>query len=488
MDSTPLIALAQLMYFMYNSRIAVIYSRNSRSAYADRGYEQHYQNLDPDEYPTISIMLPAYNERENVLRRNIGYIKRADYPSKKLDVLAVTEDGDGATRKTIERLQNDHPFLRSVIVPNNNDESWDEIWKIWEQKNVPWLNYGRDIPTMKPRALDYTLYKAVEGDITTIFDAEDIIDPTIFKRAAYVLANGADCAQGRLKFVNHADSLLSLQAVGDYAFWFGTRFYGMLRHVKKKRLPISLAGTSYFIKTDLLKELGGWDPTNMTEDAELGMRLYGYGHKVDLIDTDTFEEAPRKFFKTTTEGGWMNQRTRWARGFLKTVRDLKTMPYSRTDKLKMYYTLLFSPVFPLINLLGYPIMAYSALNKPDEIPLWLNTLSNVNSVWLGLFYYMSVRGLAETIGKDLKSTEEKIKTYGKYAATLLPYWVLQALPVVNAIKQEITEPIYWDKTDHLGLHHKTVEKLMEEATTDLKQTDRQQTNRKQELEEELLAV
>jgi cellulose synthase/poly-beta-1,6-N-acetylglucosamine synthase-like glycosyltransferase len=79
-------------------------------------------------------------------------------------------------------------------------------------------------------------------------------------------------------------------------------------------LPIPLGGTSNHFRADALRHTGGWDPFNVTEDADLGMRLASYGYKIGVIDSTTWEEAPIGYTQ------WLRQRTRWFKGWTRLVK------------------------------------------------------------------------------------------------------------------------------------------------------------------------
>ena len=62
-----------------------------------------------------------------------------------------------------------------------------------------------------------------------------------------------------------------------------------------------------------LDEVGGWDAYNVTEDAELGVRLARYGYRTGVITRPTWEDAPE------TLAVWLPQRIRWFKGWMRRV-------------------------------------------------------------------------------------------------------------------------------------------------------------------------
>jgi cellulose synthase/poly-beta-1,6-N-acetylglucosamine synthase-like glycosyltransferase len=366
-----------------------------------------------------------------------------------------------------------------IVVPDNSDPAWNTIIQQARDRGAKWADVeAQQLPYSKPRALTYALQFAT-GEIITVVDAEDVQgDPLVFRKAAQCLQKRYDAVQGRLRFVNYRDSWLSLQAIGDYAFWFAW----LLPKVRMRGLPVALGGTCYYIRREVLDSVGGWDPTNVTEDLELGLRLYGYGYRVGLIDVDTYEEAPRKLLRTQSEGGWANQRTRWIRGTLYTLGRLGRywgdFPLKRRlgiGLLLFYYVLGF--FVPFLSLIGYPLMALSLLvaillpiqavsgtSVPGSLlPIidnpWIAAISVFNMLLLFWHVYLTVRGTATTIGKTVLGNVEKLHYYGLVATTVMFYWILWGLPVLRAIWQLLRGARFWEKTLHEGLHHPILARL-----------------------------
>ena len=87
---------------------------------------------------------------------------------------------------------------------------------------------------------------------------------------------------------------------------------GCCRPSARWRLPVPLGGTSNHFRTEVLREIGGWDAFNVTEDADLGVRLARRGLRAETLDSRTYEEAPLGY------RAWMAQRTRWMKGWMQT--------------------------------------------------------------------------------------------------------------------------------------------------------------------------
>lgn len=469
--------ITQILYLVWNAKSIIVYGRSDRErlfADATNPLPDASMNL-----PKITAILAARNESETVLTRSLMSLLSLQYPVEKKEILLVTDSDDVITGVIADRLAREL-HVTHIVVPENNDPSWNLLIRQARERGAKWAGIDADqLPHSKPRALTYALTKAT-GQIVTVVDAEDEQgDPLVFQKAAQCLqAKGYDAVQGRLRFINYRDSWLSLQAVGDYAFWFAW----LLPKIRVRGLPVALGGTCYYVRRDVLDSVGGWDPTNVTEDLELGLRLYGYGRRVGILDVDTYEEAPRTLLRTQSEGGWANQRTRWIRGTLYTVRRMgrywKEFPPRRRlgiGLILFYYLLGF--FIPFLSIIGYPLMVLSLLaaillpiTAVSGIPLTapllpvidnplLATISAFNMILLLWHVYLSLRGIASTVGKTVNGLSEKVHYYGLAGATMMFYWILWGFPVLRALWQTLRGARYWEKTLHEGLHHPVLDRF-----------------------------
>lgn len=468
--------VTQVLYLVWNAKSFFFYvhaGRDQLFADAANPFPDGSMNL-----PKITAILAARNEPEPVLRRSLQSLLSLDYPVEKKEILLVTDFDDANTSALADRFSRELGVIH-VIVPRNDDPSWNLIINQARKRGAKWANIDAgQLPNSKPRALTYALSKAT-GQIITVVDAEDVqADPLVFRKAARCLqVKGYDAVQGRLRFINYRDSWLSLQSVGDYAFWFAF----LLPKIRIRGLPVALGGTCYYIRRDVLDAVGGWDPTNVTEDLELGLRLYGYGYHVGIIDVDTYEEAPRRLLRSQSEGGWANQRTRWIRGTMYTTGRLGMywgeFPLRKRfgiSFLLFYYLLGF--FIPFLSIIGYPLMVLSILiaillpiQSLTGISLttsliliqdpWLATISFLNMILLLWHVMLTVRGISGTVGKTIKGIQEKVHFYGLAAATIMFYWILWGLPVLRAVWQTLRGAKFWEKTLHEGLHHPVLDRI-----------------------------
>ncbi|MDN3030621.1 MAG: glycosyltransferase family 2 protein [Candidatus Tisiphia sp.] len=166
------------------------------------------------------------------------------------------------------------------------------------------------LPRTKPKSLNYAM-QYCKGKYVVIYDAEDRPDTDQLLKAVIAfdsLPKEYVCLQAKLNFYNENENLLTKLFSIEYCLWFKY----LLKGLSIMNLPVTLGGTSNHFKVDALQKIGFWDAYNVTEDADLGIRLYSFGYKVHMIDSYTLEESPIDIIN------WINQRSRWIKGFIQT--------------------------------------------------------------------------------------------------------------------------------------------------------------------------
>lgn len=253
------------------------------AALAARRPEQSPSGAD-DILPLYTILCPVYRE-DRALPGLVAALDRIDYPRDRLDVIVLTEPGDAATRAAAEEAASTRAWIRIIEAPTLG-------------------------PKTKPKALNAGL-KAARGDLLTVYDAEDRPDPRQLRAAAaeFAKADGRlACVQAPLSAYNGAECWIAGQFALEYKIQFGY----VLPLLARLGWPILLGGTSNHFRTSILRRHFGWDSYNVTEDADLGLRLARAGLRTGMIAPPTFEEAPIGL------RAWRKQRTRWIKGHLVT--------------------------------------------------------------------------------------------------------------------------------------------------------------------------
>jgi glycosyltransferase XagB len=239
--------------------------------------------------PVYTIICPLYREA-NIVSDLVAAIRAIDYPPEKLDVKFVVEADDGDTKRALVRLDLGPPF-EIITAPSIG-------------------------PRTKPKALNVALPLA-RGVYTVVYDAEDVPEPDQLRRAVGAFTAADDrlaCLQASLTIDNTSDNWLARMFTANYAGQFDVFLPGLAA----LKLPFPLGGSSNHFRTAALRDVGGWDPYNVTEDADLGIRLYRLGYRSATLLSATYEEAPARFVP------WLKQRTRWYKGWMHPCQSLNS--------------------------------------------------------------------------------------------------------------------------------------------------------------------
>ena len=377
-------------------------------------------------WPKYTIMCPLYKEWE-VVPQFTKAIEALDYPKDKLQVLIVLEEDDKKTQEEIKKMS--LPSYFEVLVTPDHQ------------------------PKTKPKACNYALLKST-GDCIVIYDAEDIPEPLQLKKAVVAFDRVKNehvvCLQSKLNFYNVHQNLLTRLFTLEYTLWFDLVLTGL----HSIGAPLPLGGTSNHFRRENLTLLQGWDPFNVTEDCDLGIRLFKYGYKTMVLDSVTLEEANSSFF------GWFPQRTRWIKGYIQTylvhmrrphefITDWSN-PHLLTFQLIVGGKVLSMWINPFLWIMTFSYFAFRPIVGPFIETLYLTpifylgVLSLIFGNFLYFYYYM--------IGAANRHQWDLIK----YAFVVPFYWLMMSYASWRALYQVIFAPHYWEKTTH-GLHLQNLE-------------------------------
>lgn len=297
-----------------------------------------------------------------------------------------------------------------------------------------------DTPVNKPHGLNIGLRDST-NEVVTVFDAEDEIHPEIFNIVNTVmLEEGVRVVQCGVQLMNYDSSWYSALNVLEYFFWFKSRLH---YHAKLGATP--LGGNTVFFERPLLDEIGGWDEHNLTEDADVGMRISAMSEPVRIVYDDQYvtrEETP------PTVGHFIRQRTRWSQGFLQTLRkgDWTRLPNWK-QRVMAAYTLGF-PTAQAVLALYVPISLWMMFST--KVPVGQALLLLLPAYLLVSHYFMSLIGLYEFA--DAHGLHATWKTPVAMALAYLPYQWMLAYAAFRAFIREVRGVSNWEKTQHVGAH------------------------------------
>ncbi|WP_246098096.1 glycosyltransferase [Rhodococcus spelaei] len=369
----------------------------------------------PDaDLPTYTVLMPAYDETE-VIAQLIAAMSALDYPKEKLQILLLLEEDDTTTIEAAAAAGVDE-VATVVLVPAAD-------------------------PRTKPKACNYGLHFAT-GDIVTIYDAEDIPEPLQLRRVAATFARldpKVACVQAKLAFRNGTQNLLTGWFTVEYGVWFSYLLPGLMRI----KAPIPLGGTSNHLRRAVLDEIGAWDPFNVTEDADLGVRIAAEGYKTAVLDSTTLEEA------NSDAINWLRQRSRWYKGYLQTWLVHTRRPVRLWRQIGplafLRFTLLLAgtPIIACLNMVFWFITLTWLLGQPIAI----------GQIFPPLVYYPAliclVFGNAVTIFLNLVGCREGRDPRLLLACLTVPlYWLLMSIAAIKGCWQLLHNPSYWEKTFH----------------------------------------
>ncbi len=369
-----------------------------------------------DALPVYTILVPLHREAR-VAGDLVRSLSALHYPREKLDVKLILETDDAETIAAVQAIQLD-PCFEIVFAPPVG-------------------------PRTKPKALRAALPFA-RGEFLVIYDAEDRPHPDQLRMACEKFAAGPPelaCVQAKLAVDNIHPGFLTAHFRAEYSGLFEV----LLPALARLRLPLPLGGTSNHFRTRVLREVGAWDPHNVTEDADLGIRLARFGHRTDVVNSTTWEEAPARL------GAWLPQRTRWMKGFLQTYVVHMRAPGRLLKELGPRGFLAFQLLIgaPVLAALVHPVFvawlmidaAFGPLLAPaDSVSQWLQK----GLVFVTLFSGYLASALLAFTG---------MRRCGAYASALVlltipVYWLFLAAAAWRALWKFIVAPHQWEKTAH----------------------------------------
>lgn len=370
--------------------------------------------LRDEDLPIYTVLVPMFREPD-VLPILANALRKLDYPTAKLDIKIVLEEGDQETIDAAVALGLEGIFEIIKVPPSQ--------------------------PQTKPKACNYAL-RFARGDYLVIFDAEDKPEPDQLKKVVVAFQQAGDkvgCVQCRLNYYNRDENWLTRLFTLDYSLWFDL----MLPGLEKLGVPIPLGGTSNHFRIDVLRELHAWDPFNVTEDADLGIRMTQKGYGVRLVASTTFEEA------NVSQTNWIRQRSRWIKGYMQTflVHSRRPIHLMRTigplGVLGFVFFIGGTMLSGLLNPIFWGIFAAWLITKTTAF----DHLFPPVLLYLSLFNLLAGNGMFIFL-MMLAPFRRNWLELTPFSLTVIWYWALMSISAWKGAWQLVTRPFYWEKTNH----------------------------------------
>jgi len=276
--------------------------------------ERRDPNIPLEEYPFVSVMVPAHNESA-VIQRTVRALLRFDYPQDRYEIIVINDNSSDDTAEKLAAVQAEFPERKLIVVNTDN--------KLGGKGKSNALNIG---------------FSVAKGTVLAIYDADNTPEP----RALRILVENLMADEslgaviGKFRTRNRNASLLTRfvnietlahQCMNQAGRWF---YFGLC----------TIPGTNFVIHRHIIEKIGGWDPQALSEDTEISFRIYRMGYKIRQVpQAVTWEQEP---FRLDI---WMKQRTRWAMGNLYVLmNNFKYVFDKNAGKMRLdvlYYTLVY---------------------------------------------------------------------------------------------------------------------------------------------------
>ena len=373
-------------------------------------------DLDPPdgEWPSYVIQVPLYHEG-NAIPHLIESLGNLDYPKDRLTIQLLVEADDRETQAALDKVGVAAPF-QIVDIP---------------------VSY----PRTKPKACNVGLAVA-KSDYLVIYDAEDRPDPDQLKKAVIAFSQCVDniaCLQAKLNFYNTKRNFLTRCFTAEYAMWFDLCLPGL----DALRAPIPLGGTSNHFRLEILKQLKGWDEYNVTEDCDLGLRLFAQGWQTRILDSTTWEEACPKL------SWWIKQRSRWVKGYMQTylvhTRNLPGLTKKLGVANSFHFHLLVggSVLAQLLSTFYWMLVCVWIFKRPEVIGAFFP-----GPIFAMAAFCLFVGNFAFVYTCAIACQCRGLGHVMKYTPIMPLYWIIMSLAAWKGAFQLIWNPHFWEKTQH----------------------------------------
>lgn len=262
--------IMMFLVLFFTTTMLLIYLKN-RQKVRKRAKRTKYE-------PTVSFIIPAYNEEETILD-TIKSVLESDYPKDKIEIIVVN---DGSTDRTAE------------------------VVKTIKDKRVKLINKKN---SGKADSLNKGIEKA-KGEIIVTLDADSYIEKDSLRKMISYFKDDVAAVTSAVK-VKERENMTFLEKLQrlEYLFTiFNRRLFAMINGVYVTPGPFSA------FRREIFDIVGGFDPNNIMEDQEIALRIQAANYKIEsCMDAVVYTDVPKDF------SSFMRQRERWHRGGFRNV-------------------------------------------------------------------------------------------------------------------------------------------------------------------------
>ncbi|MCW2572453.1 MAG: glycosyl transferase [Frankiales bacterium] len=390
---------------------------------------------------TLWWMLHAWRTPSDL--KGTEFERAPDEPALSFSLIVPARHEQAVLAATLAKLRHmAHPSFEILVVVGHDDPETEQVAREVEARGGGAVRVLVDhsVPKNKPKALNLAL-EHCRGEVVGVFDAEDDVDVRLLRVVDSAFRrHSAHVVQGGVQLIDFRSSWYSMRNCLEYFFWFRSRLHLHARHGF-----IPLGGNTVFVRTELLRAVGGWDADCLAEDCELGVRLSALGAKVAVAYDPhlvTREETPHRVTDL------VKQRTRWNQGFLQVLhkglwRELPT----RRQRMLARFTLC-QPFLQAFAGVAIPVSIALVLFVRVPVALALFTfLPAIPTVAMAAFEVVGLREFCRGYYVRARWTDYLILIVG---APL--YQVLLGIAAVRAVVREARGQRGWEKTAHTGAH------------------------------------
>ncbi|PBE97819.1 glycosyl transferase family 2 [Clostridioides difficile] len=385
------------------------------------GYIFYFKNFDKeikeiDEYPMISILVPAHNEAK-VIGRTVESLLLLNYPKSKMELIVINDNSSDNSKEILENIKDRYNNYNFTII------------------NTDSLTGGKG----KSNALNigYTISK---GDFIAVYDADNTPDKNALRYLVQTIVMNDELGAviGKFRTRNKNKNLLTkFINIETLSFqWMSQAGRWQLFNL------CTIPGTNFILRRSIIEEIGGWDSKAIAEDTEISFRIYKLGYKIKLVPQSiTWEQEPE------TVKVWIKQRTRWAKGNIYVLmKYIKNIFKQGRNKIVFDIAYFFSVYFLfLTSVIISDILFALSISKLVEISIPINFFL----IWiLSYILFIIEVSISLTIEKG-EATIENIFIVAIMYFTYSQLWLFVAIKgMIEYLKDIIFKrEVKWYKTE-----------------------------------------